>query len=491
MEDPQSQLLSLLEDIPEQHWFEMAWRLGYLEFLLWPQQKPIWDAIHALPRGVREFVVLCARQFGKSTLGVILALASAIQIRDACILIMGPDTRQTKDIVAPKMRFLTKTAPKGLIKQMKAENRYHVYHDLDPSASDYTEIVIGGMNENSTSQRGKTVAKIFVEEIVDVPDDQFLESVRSDFGPAMMHSPNGVITYLTTLPKTPDHPFIKETMVKAERNNALITFDIWKNDALTEEQKWEAIDLAGGIDSDDCKRELLCVLVRDRKRVCLPDWDQNLNVVDFELPEYHHMHTTIDWGGVRDMTVATLHTYDYLNDQDLFWDERVFEPMTASSVIMSSVREMEEDYLKLRTQNKIRSSFIDAPYQFVYVDLKEQYNYTASIPDKPDWMSSVNTLNNRFKLKKSAIHPRCTFLTLSARSGTFNKMKTDFDRTEALGHMDGIANMMYAVRMRDVSDPYPLVLRPQDLLLSNHVPSRSSIIQSTSFKETKRFGKHR
>lgn len=487
------QYLPALEGVSEKHLNEVCWRLGYLEFLLWPQQQPIWDLLHSLPPGVKEFVVLCARQFGKSTFGVIMALAAALHYRDACILIMGPETRQTKDIVGPKMRFLTKTAPKGLIVPQKADNRYHVYHDLNRSASDYTEIVMGGMNENSGSQRGKTVKRIFVEEVVDVPEDQFTESIRSDLGPAMMHASDGKIIYLTSLPKIPDHPFITETMVKAERNKALIVFDIWKNDALTEEQKWDAIELAGGIDSDDCKRELLCLLVRDKRRVCLPDWDQDNNVYEFELPTYLHMHTTIDWGGVRDKTVACLHFYDYMTDTDMFWDERVFEPMTASSVIMAAVREMESEFVKLRTHYSIRSSFIDAPYQFVYVDLIDQYNYSASIPEKPDWMSSVNTLNNRFKRKKAVIHPRCTFLVLSARSGMFNKLKTDYERTESLGHCDGIVTMGYAVKMRDTSDPSPLVFHAQEIMHANQMPSKESIIRSTNstYVEPKKFGVHK
>ena len=153
------------EMIPLKHLYEVLWRRGDLEFLLWAQQQPIWDKLMHIPEGVVEFIVLCARQFGKSTFGVIYALSQALKHRDSCILIIGPDTKQCKDIILPKMRFLTKTAPPGLIKQMKAENRFHVYHDLDPKASDFTEIILGGMNENSSSQRGKTVQLIMIEEI--------------------------------------------------------------------------------------------------------------------------------------------------------------------------------------------------------------------------------------------------------------------------------------------------------------------------------------
>lgn len=481
------------EAIALKHLHEVLWRRGDLEFLLWTQQIVIWAAMNNIPPGVTEFVILCARQFGKSTMGVLRALSRAIKHRDCCILIMGPDTKQTKDIVGPKMRFLTKTAPKGLIKQMKSENRYHVYHDLNPNASDYTEIIIGGMNENSTSQRGKTVQEIFVEEIVDAREDDFVESMASDLGPALTHSKGGLITFLTTLPKVPDHPFITKTIPKAIANNAYAMFTIYDNIALTQQQFDDCVDRAGGLNSNDFKREYMCEVVRDREIVVLPDWDEKLHVGELFLPEYMHMHVTIDWGGVRDKTVAVLHFYDYLNDVDVFWDERVFPNHTPTNMIIATCKEMEAEYLSMRETHRIHSRYIDAPAQMVYVDLiQEPYKYYAAIPTKPDFKSSVNTLNSRFKQGKAAIHPRCKFLVLSARSGVFTKNKEDFERTDALGHMDGIAAMMYAVRMRSTEDPYPAHLsRPSNMHLQNQIGTGIVLESSTSAIVPKAFGRHR
>ena len=45
------------------------------------------------------------------------------------------------------------------------------------------------------------------------------------------------------------------------------------------------------------------------------------------------MTVTIDWGGVKDKTVAALHTYDYLQNKKLFWDERVHDPNTPTSIM--------------------------------------------------------------------------------------------------------------------------------------------------------------
>lgn len=481
------------ELIPIEHILEVLWRRGDLEFLLWTQQLPIWLTLMNIPEGIVEFIVLCARQFGKSTFGVLWALSQAIKHRDSCILIIGPDTKQTKDIVLPKMRFLTKTAPKGLIKQMKAENRFHIYHDLDQSATDYTEIIIGGMNDGSSSQRGKTVQTIMVEEIADVPEDHFKESMEQDLGPALTHSKNGQIIYLTTLPPVPDHPFITENIPKAELNNAIKIFTIDDNIALTKAQYDACVERCNGKNTLAFQREYLCIVVRDRNMVVLPDWDEKRDVVEVMLPDHLFMHTTIDWGGVGDKTCSVLHFYDYLKDEDIFWDERVFLPNTPSSVIIEETKAMERDYLATRQTHFIDSRFIDAPAQSVYVDwIKPPYDFIGSIPVKTDWKAGVNSLNNRFKIGKAKIHPRCKFLIVSCRSGMFNKTKSDFARSEALGHCDGLSAMQYALRMRNTTDPYPFYMAHSNHQRLQNATPRGIVQSATGTGITpKKFGQHR
>lgn len=472
---------NLPANIPAQSIAHILWMRGDLEFLLWAPQIPIWNQLKNLPVSAEIFVALCSRQLGKSTLGVIYALSEAIKNRDCCILIMGPDTRQTKDIVNSKMRFLIRTAPRGLIKQMKSENRWHVYHDLDQSRTDYTEIVIGGMNENSSSMRGKTVHKILIEEVVDVPEDNFLESMRSDLGPALTHSRDGKIIFLTTLPKYPSHPFIKDIIPKAKLLGALAKYDIYANTVLTEQQFQKCVELAGGLDSDDWKREYLCEITRDKKLVCIPDYDADL-IRPFELPLECILHTTVDWGGVRDKTVASIHTYDYNNDIDLFWDEMVWDPNTSTKTIVEGIKEMER---RLGPNRRVTTRFVDASHQLVSVDFLQEHGLEARIPQKSDWEASLNTLNGRWKQRKILLHPRCKFLALSAESGILNKQRTDFDRNDALGHMDGVANMMYAVRMRDKSCPFAPVVTEATKPL---VKVAANVTQPKGFGQFKRSG---
>jgi hypothetical protein len=422
---------------------------GDLSWMLWDQQIPIYNTIRNLPGTVDEFVVLCARQFGKSHLGVLLAIEDAIRYRDRCIVIIGPDTKQTKEIVNPRMRRIQGHLPEGLLVQSKSENKWIVYHDMTKNQKNFSEIVIGGMNENSSSQRGKTVQTIFVEEVVESNPDDYLESLRSDLGPALTHSQDGKIVFLTTLPKYPDHPFITDTLASARLHNALAIFTIEDNKALTPEQYEACIRRAGGRESDEFKREYLCQVVRDSSIVVVPAFNEKVHVRQVDIPTFTRWNIMVDWGGVRDYTVGLLYTYDYLRNKLLFVDEFLCRENTATNVIWSKINAWRKAY-----NVGIECIRADAPGQTL-VDIAVYAKESISLPDKSDWQAGINNLNVRFSLNELEVDNKCRFLIESLRSGTFNKHRTDFERTKALGHCDAIASMGYAIRHYDYDNPYP------------------------------------
>jgi len=502
----QSQQLQQLDDL-EDRVREELWLQGELEFLLWPQQVPIWKAIFSIPPGVNEFVNDISRQFGKSVIGCNFSLARAIRMRNKGWLIVGPDIDQTREIVNDKMRLLLETAPDGLIKPIPSENKWRIYHDRDWSAQDYSEIGITGFKEGASSRRGKTIQDIVFEEIVDVHEDVFSYKVRSVFGPMMTHSDGGIMLFNTTRPKQPHHPYLTEVMPRAKLRKAYIKRTIDDNIALSAEQKAAAIERSGGPDSDDTKRELYCITVVDKKLACVPDFKPDRDIGEFDLPQYWFPFVSIDWGGVRDKTCALLYTYDYMLNLLLFIDERVFDPNTATSKIIPEVMEMEKQWLPLSGHDQIRSRWVDAPPNFVTTDLWADYKYRANMPLKLDWEATLNGLNNAFHRNQARIHPRCRFLSVSCESGILNKNRTDFERTIALGHMDGVAAAMYANRMLDKSNPFPQhaiipvsqqILQPSQshaIIGQNpapHMQQKRSLSQiAQPFRETKGFGKHR
>lgn len=435
-----------LSDLPLSEQRKLArhalWRSGELDWLLWPQQKVIYDEIRAMPASAGLCVMLCARQFGKSVLSTLLALEDCIRYPNTTNLIIGPTEKQTRAIVAPRIKLLSKTAPDGLISPTKSESKWVVGS---------SELYIGGFDsKNATAQRGKTLKNIHIEEIVDADPDQYMTSMRSDLAPAMLHSKNGQMRFFTTLPKIPDHPFIVDTMATAEELGTLHVYTIDDNAALDAEQKEKALRLAGGVNSPDARREYFCELVRDETRMVIPDYNEALHVGEVNYPRAGVAQLTIDLGGVRDKTAGTFGWYDFYNAKYVIRDELVFDSNTPTEKIMDEYRRIMDEHGKHFTRVDI---CIDAPGQWL-VDFCEMHGVRAKMPPKDDWQAAVNQMAVKFLNNNVIIHPKCEFLRKSCRSGVFNKNRTDFDRTTTLGHMDALAALMYHLRTQDTSNPY-------------------------------------
>ncbi len=465
-----------LEDLEFKDLRGYLWRKGDLRHKLWEQQKVIYDTIRNNDLDGTEVVLLCSRQFGKSHLGVLFGVEDCLRYPDSCILIVGPTIQQVREIVAPRLRKIANDAPPGMVTRTKSENKWHIGS---------SELVLGGFDQSASAQRGKTVQNIYVEEIVDSHPDDYIEAMRSDLGPALTHSERGKLIFLTTPPKVPDHPFIQDTMVKAEFNGSLFVFTIDDNKELTPQQYQDCINRAGGRHTIDFRREYLCEIVRDPSKIVVPAFNKAEHVRNFPIPTKRNLHVTIDWGGVRDKTVALLHCYDYASDTDLILDERVFDANTATSEIVAELHDMEGEEEVTR--------FADVPGQLL-VDLNSA-GYLTSAPVKDDWKAGINYMNVRFSQHKVNILPKCQFLIASLESGTLNKMKTDFERTSALGHCDALAALMYGLRSRDGSNPYGEQVRNYHHNTQFNVPREtehpmSKAIQPKTFgfSNKKRFG---
>ena len=416
------------------------WTRGDLSWKLWPQQIPIHKTIRNLPRHIQTAVVLCARQFGKSYLGTLMAVEDAIQYPGFTIPIVGPTIKQTVDIVNQSMRIIQADAPHDLIRRSKSESRWYVGE---------SEIIVGGFDvRTATRQRGKRALKIYIEEVMDANPDDYLEALRSDLGPMLTHSPSPMMVFLTTPPRVPDHPFITDTIPEAKLFGAFFKHTIDENDQLSPDQYEACVRRCGGRDTIEFRREYLCEIVRDTSIVIVPAFDSKRDVVEIDHPHEAKWQVVSDWGGVRDLTVSLLMGYDYISDMDVVLDERVFSANTPTEIICRELFQLERLY-----PIPISGRYADTPGQ-VSVDLTQTHGYMVQPVKKEDWQAAINYMNVRFSQRKVKIHPRCKFLVQSLESGTFNKLRTDFERTQTLGHCDAIAALMYGLRTQDKANPY-------------------------------------
>ena len=459
-----------------------AWRNGILDWKLHENQLLIHDQIESLPPGVKEAVILCCRRFGKSYYGSIRALMSCLRSpKKKLVRIIGPDIKQTIMIVEHNMAKITEELPRlgltDLVQRVKSDNMYQVGK---------SGIFLGGFDSQKDSLRGGEADEILIEETGSSDADQYNYQMKSILKPQLLKT-RGRMIHLTTLPPVPSHPFTNDTVPQAKLSNAFYSYTIYEDPLATPEIIADAIKDCGGVDSIAFRREYLNEVVRDTTVVVVPSFDRTRHVKAFEAPTTSTWNVAIDWGGVRDKTVALLLTYDFLSDLDLIWDEKVFPPNTSTSVIIESLRAWERE-------REIGARYADVPGQLL-VDMNSTYDYTVMMPHKADWQANVNNVIARFAQNKIVVHKRCPFLATSLESGTLNKNRNDFERSEALGHCDAIAALMYGVRCLDRQNPWPYLQPSRDnAFVWPKEPIEKEIasaIVGKSFSTSKKFGAFR
>lgn len=446
-----------------------AWSIGKLEYKLHSAQRKIYETIRNTQQ--REVVILCARRFGKSYLGCVMAIEDCLRNPGIQVRIIAPDIKQASAIVVPLINKISKDCPNGVIQRTKSEHKWVVGK---------SELILGGFDTtNIESHRGSESYAIYIEESGVAHPDQYSYAMNDVLKPQLLHT-RGKIVHLTTPPKELNHPFTLDTCAVAKHANAFFKYTIYDNPLLDQEQINEAISDCGGVETTAFKREYLCEIVKDENTLVFPEFKEEIHFAEFPFPEYGVYTTSIDFGGIRDKTVALVGCYDFLTGNDLIVDERVFDVNTDTAQIIETIKDMEARY-------NITQRFCDSSGQ-THVDLHKIHNYYAPIPQKDDLDAAINNVRLRLGQNKILVHKRCKFLKETLNNAQYNERRTDFLRTEFLGHCDAGMALVYLTRMMDrTTNPYPKVTYGRDYVLTR-LPQNDSLASIASSLQPKRFG---
>jgi hypothetical protein len=91
-------------------------------------------------------------------------------------------------------------------------------------------------------------------------------------------------------------------------------------------------------------------------------------------------------------------------------------------------------------------------------DLTTDYNISVGKTYKDDKEAALFALRNAFRDNKIEIHKNCVNLQTHVRAARWNDNRTDYERTEAIGHADLLDSLVYMWRMVQplrAMDPYP------------------------------------
>ncbi len=438
------------------------WKRGDLSYKYHSGQKKIVDTLAKLPKKAREILLLISRRWGKSFLGALLSIETAQGGYYRRVLIMGPTEKQTKDIINPILNKIKIDDHKNLLKETKSEAKWKIGR---------SEIQLAGFDTCIESVRGQEFDLVILEETgsAKVKKEEYDYILKSVLRPTLMHT-KGPIIHLTTPSKDADHPLHTITIPKTQKAGTYFEFNIRENPLLTEEEIEEEIEEMGGIDDPSVQRELFCKILRDLTTLAIPKFNKDINVQEFDLPDVFFSWVGGDFGGVRDKTFAHLWAYDFKNAKKLIVAERGFEANTPTSEIAREIRAMEAEFEQSSLQR-----YIDCPGQ-TKVDLQNDHGLSIISPKKMkgSFEAGVNQINLACLQEKVIIHPRCTETILALENGRFNKQRTDYERTEELGHCDALASMAYGLRHAHTDNPYPALYNYR------HVPKDDLFIRRTA-----------
>ncbi len=414
---------------------DYSWKAGILEWKLDDLQIGISKRIEE--SGSKKVLVLSSRQIGKSYWSCVYALQFIIKNPGTIARIVAPTLDQCHDIVNDNLIKIIEDAPAGFITRFKSELRWNL--------SNGSSLRLGGLKRaHVDSNRGGNCSLVVYEEPGFVDADDFNYGVDSVLGPQLLRS-SGMEIFVSTPSEDPNHPMHTRVKPDCEDSGSFFSYD---SPSITPSMVEEAARRCGGEDTEAFQREYLAKIIRPSSLMVIPFDIKRHTIVDPVMPPRSKWYVTIDWGGVRDFTVALLHTYDFITDKDIILDELVFGPNTPTETIVEQLKELPEKY-----NITVDEVFADVSGQ-LQVDLGSTYDYPVCIPLKSDWLAGVNSMVSRFSQNKVLIDKKCKFLIRTCNSAMFNKTRTDFERNKDLGHCDAVAALMYAIRVQNREDPY-------------------------------------
>lgn len=425
---------------------EILWRKGKItDFLLDSNQKVLRDQLKSKKR--KTHVALFSRQSGKSFGALGIASEELMSRKNITICYVAPRLKQGKKIVKSTFDEIFKSCPPDLKPKFDRDSSTYIF----PSTKSKLELY--GFNaEEIESARGPKAHMIIVDECGFMNDLKY--GLKSVLYPKL-NSTKGPMLLISTLPRSQGHEFwsiVKE----AEYKETLINRDIYQCPRYTKEDIDGFAEEVGGYDSVDFKREYRNIMITDEDHAVIPEANEEslLKIVkEYKRPPYFDPYVSMDIG-VKDLTGILYAYYDFLTGKIVIEDEATFKGKSFTTAnLAASVKKTEEALWGLK-RPFIRVS--DNNNLILLNDLSIDYGITFIPTAKDNKHAWINQIRILIAEERLVINPKCKQLIFHLKNATWNKNKTEYERSPEGGHYDLIDALAYLVRnIAYARNPYP------------------------------------
>ena len=458
------------------------WRAARLRYKLHSGQRDIYDhyrtwekqSHEARKRGEsqngywpRVYAINCGRRFGKDFMSLLIRLEDGLRNPGSTYTYATAYAKDIASIVLPLFDQLVEDCPESLKPLYRQSYQGTEAGLFFPNGS---IIRLVGIDTNPNGLRGRASDGFTISEASYC--DKLKYVVTSVVMPQFMGHLAATLMLNSTPSDEPAHPWKVDFVPDAITRGAYQHKTIFDNPRISPAERDEFISTLGGIDSEQCKRELLCIDVRSESRTVIPEFNAALHIMEWQAPEYYLGYTAIDPGS-RDLCAVVCAYYDFSAAKLIVasdWAKR----NASTAEIAKAVRDCETqafgesfywDHDRWKMNPFLRLS--DTEPRLIH-DLNVQHDLKVGSADKTDGKeASLNNLRNAFHQHRIIVLPTAQNSILHLEGAIWNAQRTDYVRSEVLGHCDIVDALKYLWRgVNQQMSPFP----PYGVVLNRTVP---------------------
>lgn len=444
------------EDLTEAH-FNILFEQGFVhKWYLRKSQKELYKLL----RNKKRVVANCHRRFGKGTT-VLVYVFERMLTENILVRYGAPTQKQAFEILEILIDHIFKYAPSLKPKYTNGAYRF-------PSGS---SMHVFGVKDASELDKGRgPEADIIVADEYGFWRYKPSYALKSVLSPQLDNT-DGQLIITSTPPEDMTHPFITEEIPQAQLGEYLFNWELQKSldiGDVSYERHIRIIERCGGKETDAYRREYELDLIANRSRLVLPEaQDESLYTYEYNIPDFHDEYVCFDLG-FKDFTFGLFGYYDFKTARLVVRDELCLN-YKATSEIVAEARRIEEELCIFKP-----SRFGDCSDLQQLYDFSSDYGYAITPITKRSKMNSqgfresvLNGLRVAVGSNRIIIDERCKQLRTQIKYGIWNEKRTDFERTEAMGHLDGLMALAYLWDNIDFgSNPFPAV--PPSVVEATH-----------------------
>lgn len=325
-----------------------------------------------------------------------------------------------------------------------------------------SKLFIFGMSDKAEADKGRGALAHII-----YCDEYGFWAYRANYMLTSVLSPqldttDGTLIITSTPPEDLTHDYIKQVS-NAGMGDYYYLHDIdmsIKMGIIDDATHEKIIMRCGGKDTDAYKREYQCMLIASTQRLVIPEaQDTTLYEHDWKRPDKLQPNVYLDLG-LKDNSFGVFGYVDFIAQKLVIEDELMVNYKTTSDLVR--LIKKKEEQLGFPEKYVIRKA--DAQPQQVY-DIANDYKLPIMAIQKMvkgDQNDSgykegiINALRVNLSIGRLRINPRCKELIKQLKYGIYNELRTDFERTQELGHLDGMMALAYMNYHIDWNyNPYP------------------------------------